>query len=723
MIQPLLSWGILTLLGAAAASQSHSHSSSSADVLLAPRDEALQPLITVDFPHSLGPERLDSWLDKSTHPCDDFYQFACGGFMKKYKKLDKDVLELMQESNTLLMEQILNQTSDALAKTPLDKGLFDKTRTYYDSCLDASIIEKRGFEPIIPLAKRVIQNTDPSSPLSLPALFGQLHKDGIYTVFKTAYTKVENGSPKDLRLQFLAAPAYEVTKDTVKLVLQYFVENKVLELPKDTNLNDVAEWVLGLEKEGIKFVNALNIGQKASDGLRPDQFLSISDLTAATGLNWTDYTASVSLAGVDKLYFWGDASTWVASLRSVSVFKPSDLRYYFLWRLGVAHFNKLSKQYWNLWSTRIYPGAVRASIDDPNDQGDVFQYECVTETGVHMNYLSGHLFVKYAFNETQRATATKLISELVDAFRTKIQSIGWMDLPTKQAALAKLDNMVKIVGYPDWLTDASLVDAYYKDLKFDRTKYFENAVAAQVFADFAPSRHQIGKDFERANLYFGYPWQLNAFHLTDYVQIQINPGILQRPLFSTVNPSAMNYGSLGTIIGHEITHAFDSTGYKLDKDGILQPWWTPFSTQQFHVGAQCFEDQYNKYQMGFTDGGVVRVHGKRTLGENIADNGGMDVALTAWLHAIGGVEKARSKAEGFGGWTWEQVFFLSFGQTWCSAKDEASTRFLLENDVHAPNPVRVRGVLHNSPEFARAFGCPIGSPMNPTGDEGRCYLY
>lgn len=271
-----------------------------------------------------------------------------------------------------------------------------------------------------------------------------------------------------------------------------------------------------------------------------------------------------------------------------------------------------------------------------------------------------------------------MIDGLIKTFHNKITHLGWMDSETKSAAIAKLNNLVKVVGYPTWLTDSSLVSTYYSPITFQKHKYFENAVAAQSFSQLAPSRHQLkSSTFERESLYFGYPWQLNAFHLTDYVQIQINPGILQRPLFSVLNPAAMNYGSLGTIIGHEITHAFDSLGCQLDKDGIKRPWWTKRSTELFALGAKCFKDQYSKYRVVFSDGTKVRVDGKMTLSENIADNGGMDVALAAFVEEIGGWDAAREKAPGFGGLTWEQVFFVSFGQTWCSAKDEGSERYLV----------------------------------------------
>ncbi|TPX70329.1 hypothetical protein SpCBS45565_g01717 [Spizellomyces sp. 'palustris'] len=695
------------------------------NVHLTTRNEEYQPLITLDFPHSLGYDRIKAWMDSRVHPCDDFYMHACGGFIDRYQKIHgADVLELMQRSNSLLMESILNQTSDALGKTPLDRQLFDKTRAYYDSCRNVHAVQKRGFEPIKSYGYEIVENCERHMPL--PALFGELHQDGVYALFKTAYTKVENNDPKDLRLQFYPAPAYQVGPDTVKKVLQPFVHHGILRLPHDTDLEKIAVWISGLEAEMAKFIEALNNGQEAGEGLDPTQFLTMEELNSRTSLDWRQYVGPLHMSGARKVYFWGDTDIWIDTINALTRYDPKDLKYYFIWRLGVSHFNKLSEEYYRIWAADLKPRAVHSVYDDPNDQSDMFQNDCVTETGVQLSYLSGHLFVKYAFNTTQKHAATILVNELIDSFGGKLHTLGWMDEDTKKAAVAKLDNMIEIVGYPEWLADPQIVADYYSPVHFNRDTYFENAVQAQVFALFAPSIHQVGQSFRRDTLYFGYPWQLNAFHLTDYVQIQINPGILQLPLFSARNPRSMNYGSLGMIIGHEITHGFDSTGYKLNKDGERKPWWTQHSMKMFEEGAKCFVDQYSRYAVKFFDGSLGKVNGKQTISENIADNGGLDVALTAWKTAEAKAKKEfnpREEEAGFGGLTKEQVFFLSFGQTWCTAKDDSMTRYLLENDVHAPNAVRVNGVLHNSPEFAKAFGCQVGSPMNPRGDEGRCFLY
>ncbi|KAI9104126.1 hypothetical protein DFS34DRAFT_691546 [Phlyctochytrium arcticum] len=706
-----------TFLSITHASTSPPSSSISAPSLT-PRNEEYQPLITLDFPHSLGYDRLKSWMNPKLDPCDDFYAYACGGFVERHKEVTgADVLELMQRSNSLLMEGILNQTSDALAVSELDRGLFDKTRAYYDSCRDTEEIKKRGFEPIESYAREIVENCQ--AGLSLPEMFGKLHQDGVYALFKTAYTKVENNDPNDLRLQFLPATAYPAKPHSIRKVLEPFLKRGILRLGPEDDLDDIVGWIAGVEHEMKKFIKSLNKGQESTSGLDKTQFMSRSQLDSATGMDWSAYVGPLQLSGADQVYFWGDTRIWIDTIKALKRYDMHDLQFYFIWRLAVSHFNKLSDPYYKMWASEIRPSAVRSTNDDPSDQSDVFQNECVTETGVQLNYLSGHLFVKYAFNTTQKHAATILVDNLISSFGGRLKNLDWMDAKTKEAAIAKLDNMIEIVGYPDWLADAETVSKYYESVTFQSKKYFENAVQAQVFSYFSPSIHQVGRRFQRDTLYFGYPWQLNAFHLTDYVQIQINPGILQRPLFSARNPESMNYGSLGMIIGHEITHGFDSTGYKLNKDGEKKPWWSSSSMKGFDTGAKCFVKQYNDYGVKFEDGSIGRVDGKLTLGENIADNGGLNVAYSAYAATEKG--DLNTPEPGFDQLTKSQVFFLAFGQTWCTARDDTQAKYLLENDNHSPNPVRVNGVAQNSPEFAKAFGCKAGRPMNPKRE--KCFLY
>ncbi|KAJ3395992.1 hypothetical protein HDV05_003255, partial [Chytridiales sp. JEL 0842] len=291
----------------------------------------------------------------------------------------------------------------------------------------------------------------------------------------------------------------------------------------------------------------------------PDSaYIPLTQLSSQTGIDFTAYLTALEFQTPPtqtSVYLYGTPEIWIPVLTSLSTFDRPSLGAFVLWRLAAAHFSKLSKEYYNIWGTQIAPHSVFSYVE-PSGEGagdrTVWQSSCVNELGANLNYLAGSVYVKYAFNSTQKVEATKLIDTLFEAFAVNIEALDWMDASTKEAAQKKLKEMVKIVGVPDWVEDPQKVAAYYKHLTFSPTTYFENAVSTQAFFETAPSVHQSSlPTLDRQGLYFGIPWALNAFHLTDFVQIQINPGILQRPLFSALNPSVMNWGSLGAVVGHE----------------------------------------------------------------------------------------------------------------------------------------------------------------------------
>ncbi|KAJ1547837.1 Endothelin-converting enzyme 2, partial [Cladochytrium tenue] len=657
------------------------------------RDEEYQPAIAREFPHQLGSSRIRSWMNSSVDPCQDFYQYSCGGFIEKFKDVPHaDTLELMQTSNSLLMEQILGQRKDLLSKTPSERRIFRKSVDYYRSCLNSDAINSRGFDPIIPLAKEFagLFGKDQSFARAL----GRMNSRAVYLLFKTSYGKVSNADPKDLRLQIFPSTAYDVTKKTVVRALRPFVDHGILTIPHNMTLDIIAEWIVKVEKMSIAFVKALN---------QPSQWLTIEELSKETKMNWTEYLEPLNLTGIEKAYIWGDRKLVTRALKALSKFDRTSMGYLSLWRLATAHYSKLGKRWFNLWAKRIYTNGLVSSYDSTNDdKSDVFQY---------------------SFNETQKDAATKMIDGLFDSYREIVSNLTWMDHETRTAALKKLDNTVRVVGYPDWVGDADEIDDYYTQLSFHPDQYFENAVQAHAHYEYSSSVHQLGRELERSRVFYGYPWELNAFHLSDYVSIQINSGIIQRPIFSHRNPDLMNYGSLGIIIGHEITHSFDSLGHTIDSEGVVRPWWTAESDRRFSALADCFRRQYGGYRVrAYRSGRELSIDGSSSVSENIADNGGLNVALRAWHRMLGPEADVDAPRDDYDGFSPLQMFFIAFGQTWCNVPDYAQTRFLVKSDSHAPNEVRIRGAIANSREFQRAFSCKTGSPMSPP-DKDRCFLF
>jgi predicted metalloendopeptidase len=684
--------------------------------VLQKRNEEYQPIVTSDFPHLLGFSRLQAWMDSSVDPCDDFYQYSCGGFLKRYADFKNlDIMKMMGDANSMLMKNILEQDRDHLAKNTSEKIIFQKAKSYYQSCMDKETIERRGFSPILPVAFRIQEKT--LSEEQLPALFGELQAQGVDVLFRSKFSKVETKDPDDLRLQFFPSPAYDVPKDTIRTVLKYFQQHKVI---PNKNLSPAVDIVHKLEQANVNFMKRMNLLRHKSAFDKPNQFQTIDSLNAKTGLQWESLVQHIKLGKISKIHLWSGLDPWIEIFTLFGSVDRKDLQHYMLWRLATSHFNKLSSEYRDFWQSSIYVNALKADFPEIDSDGDVFQKDCVEETGKNLRYLSGNLFNKYAFNATQRDNARKMLDGLFEAFRARLLELDWMDQITKRQSLNKLDNIVRIVGYPDWLSDPDTVEKYHKPLVLNPRKYFENAVQAQVFTELMPaiqqSRHET---LDRSNIYFGYPWQLNAFHLTDLVLIQINAGILQRPMFSSLNPTAMNYGGLGTVIAHEITHGFDSIGALLDSRGVRRHWMTEKSHHQFFLRSKCFVKEYNELEIKLDDGTTAHANGKKSLPENMADNGGMFTAFRAMRNEVGDdvFEKGDHP------FSPAQTFFLSMAQSWCSRRSAAMTRYMLAVDVHSPNPARVHGMVMNSPDFARAFQCKIGSKMRPHPAEQTCRAY
>ncbi len=454
-----------------------------------------------------------------------------------------------------------------------------------------------------------------------------------------------------------------------------------------------------------------------------DQFQDLAKFNEMTGLDWNDMLKVIKVEKAKKLHVWAGLQPWIDAVKKYNNIDRLNLRYYLLWRLATSHFNKLSKEYSRMWSLDIYPAANKADFPVIDSDLDIFQSDCVEETGRNLRYLSGHVFVNYAFNETQRAHAKTMVDALFTAFRERITELEWMDKETKYLSLKKLDNIVKIIGYPDWLANSTLVSERYKPLILNPHNYFENAVQAQIFTELVPEIHQARHaTLDRKNIFFGYPWQLNAFHLTDLVLIQINSGILQRPLFSELNPLAVNFGGIGTILAHEITHGFDSIGSLLDWRGVRRHWMTEESHHEFFIRSKCFVDQYNSIKIKLPDGSVVNPNGKKSLPENMADGGGMHTSFRAMKNLLGPSVDVFEKQAGEP-FSPAQSFFLAMGQSWCSSVDPVMIRYLISSDVHSPHSARVYGSIANSVEFSKAFHCKTGSRMSPRPESQMCRAY
>ncbi|KAF9373775.1 hypothetical protein CPC16_001660 [Podila verticillata] len=332
--------------------------------------------------------------------------------------------------------------------------------------------------------------------------------------------------------------------------------------------------------------------------------------------------------------------------------------------------------------------------------------------------LTGHYFIQEVFNGDSRREMESIIANLQSTYTKSFPKYSWLDKATLQGALAKMKAMGVNVGWsvsdPDTGSSTSL-DQYYKALELKDDDYYGNSVRASAWK-IQKAFAVLGKPVDNRPL--GMPPQtVNAFYQPLANQIMFPAGILQPPAFHVDNPDYANYGAIGVIAGHEVTHGFDNQGHMFDSKGKLENWWTNSTEEAFNTRASCFVNHYGNFTIKGPDGNDTRVNGLLTLGENIADNGGLKKAFETWQARYksdpSGKTIKNPRLPGLESFTPEQLFFVSYARLWCSkARPEALLQQVM-SDPHSPSEWRIKGAVQNSEYFAQAFKCKAGTPMNP----------
>jgi predicted metalloendopeptidase len=316
---------------------------------------------------------------------------------------------------------------------------------------------------------------------------------------------------------------------------------------------------------------------------------------------------------------------------------------------------------------------------------------CVAQTDRALGDALGQKYVDKAFSQQGKERTLKMVGEIEAAMAKDIESLPWMSPETKSQALAKLHKVAKKIGYPDKWKD-------YSRLEISATDPLANA---KVTAEYRTRRNleRIGKPVDRTEWNMTPP-TVNAYYQPTNNDINFPAGILQPPFYGATRDEAVNYGAIGAVVGHELTHGFDDQGRQFDGDGNLKEWWTSTDAEAFRDRANCIVDEYS----GFEPVPDVHLNGRLTLGENSADNGGIRLAYMAMMDGLA----SKIKVDGY---TPQQRFFLGYAQIWCGNATEESSRLSAQTNPHSPGKFRVDGVVSNMPEFGEAFGCTLGQPM------------
>ncbi|KAK9890169.1 hypothetical protein WA026_008973 [Henosepilachna vigintioctopunctata] len=332
---------------------------------------------------------------------------------------------------------------------------------------------------------------------------------------------------------------------------------------------------------------------------------------------------------------------------------------------------------------------------------------CIQQTNANMGMALGKLFVEKYFDEQSKKDTLEMTIQLQEAFQEILSENTWIDPSTKDYALMKLKNIDLKIGYPDFITNVTELNRRYIDVEIHPDYFFENTLSILKHLTRYEQR-KVGKEANRT-LWGTSPAIVNAYYSRNKNQIMFPAGILQPPFYHKHFPKALNFGGIGVVIGHEITHGFDDKGRLFDQNGNLDYWWKEPSVLEFHTRAQCMIDQYGAYMLPEVN---ARVNGYLTQGENIADNGGLKQSFRAYQRWLKNHPDADETLPGIN-LTGRQLFFLNFAQIWCGIQRPESAKTRLQTAVHSPGIFRVLGTLSNSLYFAEEYNCPAESPMNP----------
>jgi putative endopeptidase len=643
-------------------------------------------------------------MDETASACTDFYQYANGGWLKTTEIPGSQPawgsFNILAENNRKTMREILEESAK---NTKARAGSNEqKVGDFYATCTDEAKREAEGAKPLAPYLARIEKVNDLKGlqgeiiyfhKSGLPALFGF----GSLPDFKNSSMVI--GAAGQGGLSLPTKEYYTKTDEKSGATRAAFVQHM-------TNMFQLLGDAPELAAKNAQTVMAIEtrLAQNSRgpvelrDPTTQYHLMTPAELAKLTpNFSWPDYFAGLGLPK-DLTINVAHPEFFTAADKALTEVPVADWKTYLRWRLVNAAAGALSSKF----ETESF-NFFGKTLSGRKEQFPLWR-RCTSAADDNLGEALGQVYVARAFTPASKARMQTMITNLIDAFRERIRKADWMSDETRKAAAAKLAAFQQKIGYPDKWID-------YSRLSVTRDSYAANIIRASEFSQ-ARDLAKIGKPLDRGEWGMTPP-TVNAYNNWLQNEIVFPAGILQPPFFNPEADDAINYGAIGAVIGHEITHGFDDQGAKFDLQGNLKDWWTPADLKNFQTRSECVVNQFSAFEV---EPGL-NVVGKLVSGESIADLGGLTVAYDAYQKSIAG-----KRPENIDGFTPEQRFFLGWAQVWASKYTPEFARLITQSDPHPLSRFRVNGPLSNMPQFAAAFSCKAGDAMvRPEKD--RCQVW
>jgi putative endopeptidase len=637
-----------------------------------------------------------SLIDKSVDPCENFYRYSCNGWFKR-NPLPPDQTAYgrfteLYELNRQHLRQILEQ---AALPSPSRSANEQKIGDEYATCMDTATINENGIKPLQPELDRIAAM---KSAADLPAVLAHLHALDVNAFFD--FSPNQDFANANQVIPFYGAGGLGLperdyyTRTDEKSVEQrrQYVDHvrKMFVLagePEDQAQKD-AETVLNIETRLAKASLTVTEQRDPQNLNHPTDVASFSK--ELTHFSLPEYVAAIrapssgDVIDTEPKYF----AEFNAIVADVSL---DQIKTYLRWHLlhtyaGTSLPEDFEQESWNFYS-HVLNGAEK--------QQERWK-RCVSRVDHELGEALGQVYVARYFPRDAKERALEMTLSIEQAMSKDIDSLDWMSPATKVKAKEKLHTVMNKVGYPDRWRD-------YSKLQIVRGDALGNAERAHTF-DFDRELGKIGKPVDKGEWYMSPP-TVDAYYDSQQNNVNFPAGYFQPPFFSNKEDDAANYGDMGSTIGHELTHGFDDEGRQYDKDGNLKDWWTKEDEQKFNDRAECMIKQYDAIEA--VPG--VHLNGKLTLGENIADLGGLWLAWLAWLDEAQTAHiDMNAKTDGY---TPDQRFWIAYAQQWCTQTRPEQLRTQAQTNPHSPDEYRANTVLSDLPDFAKSFSCKKPEPM------------